>query len=192
MLACFRAVASSYDRGRILGLVGGISRSGSAAVLVADSLSPGHRGDTRHSQMAAWLGTAGVVLAAAAFAGWVAVTQGRQTALEFVAGYTIEASLSVDNLFVFLVPFEGFLNQPPTLQHTALLWGVWGRLLYCAEWVIAAGIALMHRLEWVNWVFGAFLLYGAWRLMRSGSAARGGSWNRIVRLQPAKGSAAAL
>jgi tellurite resistance protein TerC len=148
-----------------------------AAVLMADSLLPGHRGETRHSQKAAWLGTAGVVLAAAAFAGWVAVTQGRQTALEFVAGYTIEASLSVDNLFVFLVLFEGF-RITRQRQHTALLWGVWGAFLLRGVF-IAAGIALLGRLEWVNWVFGLFLLYGAWR-------AAVPEW--IVKLQPAKGS----
>ena len=116
-----------------------------AAVLVADSLLPGHRTETRHSQKAAWLGTAAVVLAAAAFAGWIAVTHGRQTALEFVAGYTIEASLSVDNLFVFLVLFEGFRISRQR-QHTALLWGVWGAFLLRGVF-IAAGIALLHRLD---------------------------------------------
>ena len=78
-----------------------------ALVLLGDSLLPGHRSETRSAQKAAWLGTLGLVLAAAGFAAWIAVTMGRQTALEFAAGYTIEASLSVDNLFVFLVLFEG-------------------------------------------------------------------------------------
>src|SRR6202167_651737 len=139
-----------------------------AAVLVADSLLPGHRGDTRHSQMAAWLGTAGVVLAAAAFAGWVAVTQGRQTALEFVAGYTIEASLSIDNLFVFLVLFQGFRISRQR-QHTALAWGIWGAVVLRGLF-IGLGVTLLRRYQWITWIFGAFLLYAAIKLLRGGSA----------------------
>src|SRR5580658_4671759 len=83
-----------------------------AVVLLADSFLPGHRNESRHapapSLRLAWLETAGLALAAAGFACWIAVAQGRQAALEFAAGYAIEASLSIDNLFVFLVLFEGF------------------------------------------------------------------------------------
>jgi tellurite resistance protein TerC len=156
-----------------------------ALVLVADSLLPGHRSETRGAQKAAWLGTLGLVLAAAGFAAWMAATMGRQTALEFAAGYTIEASLSVDNLFVFLVLFEGF-RITRQQQHKALLWGVWGAFILRGAF-IAAGIALLQRLEWVTWLFGAFLLYGAWRLLRSGSP-RSAVPEWIVKLQPAKGS----
>ena len=99
-----------------------------------------------------WLGTAGLVLAAAGFACWIAVAQGRQTALEFAAGYTIEASLSIDNLFVFLVLFEGF-RIGPQRQHKALMWGVWGAFVLRAAF-IAAGITLLRRFDWVTWVFG--------------------------------------
>ncbi len=154
-------------------------------VLLGDSLLPGHRSETRSAQKAAWLGTLGLVLAAAGFAAWIAVTMGRQTALEFAAGYTIEASLSVDNLFVFLVLFEGF-RITRQQQHKALLWGVWGAFVLRGAF-IAAGIALLQRLEWVTWVFGAFLLYAAWRLVRSGSP-RSAVPGWIVKLQPAKGS----
>jgi tellurite resistance protein TerC len=156
-----------------------------ALVLVADSLLPGHRSETRSAQKAAWLGTLGLVLAAAGFAAWMAATMGRQTALEFAAGYTIEASLSVDNLFVFLVLFEGF-RITRQQQHKALLWGVWGAFILRGAF-IAAGIVLLQRLEWVTWLFGAFLLYGAWRLLRSGSP-RSAVPEWIVKLQPAKGS----
>ncbi len=79
-----------------------------AALLLADSLLPGHRRPTRYPQAFAWLGTAVLVLAAAGFAAWIAVSQGRQPALEWVGGYAIETSLSVDNLFVFMVIFQGF------------------------------------------------------------------------------------
>jgi tellurite resistance protein TerC len=110
---------------------------------------------------------------------------GRQTALEFVAGYTIEASLSVDNLFVFMVLFEGF-EIGRERQHKALLWGVWGAFVLRALF-IGAGVTLLRRFDWVTWIFGLFLLYAAWRLVRGGSA-RDAIPRWIVRLQPAKGS----
>lgn len=113
------------------------------------------------------------------------MAQGRQAALEFAAGYTIEASLSIDNLFVFLVLFQGFRISQQR-QHKALLWGVWGAFVLRAAF-IAVGISLLRRFEWVTWVFGLFLLYTAWRLVRGGSA-RAAIPEWIVRLQPAKGS----
>jgi len=156
-----------------------------AALLVADSWLPGHRRESRHAQAFVWIGTAGVALAAVAFACWIAVAMGRQTALEFVAGYTIEASLSVDNLFVFLILFEGF-RIGRQRQHTALLWGIWGAFVLRAVF-IAAGVTLLRRFEWVTWIFGLLLLYAAWRLVRSGSPRSAiPAW--IRRFQPAKGS----
>jgi tellurite resistance protein TerC len=156
-----------------------------AALLVADSLLPGHGRETRRAQTVAWLWTAVLVLAAAAFAGWIAVAEGRQAALEFVAGYAIETSLSVDNLFVFLVIFQGF-RISPSRQHTALLWGVAGAVVLRGLF-IAGGIALLQRFDWISWIFGLFLLYAAWRLVRGGSAkAAIPGW--IRRMQPAQGS----
>jgi tellurite resistance protein TerC len=156
-----------------------------AALLLADSLLPGRRDSSRRTPAFAWLGTAFFVLAAAGFAGWIAVTRGRQPALEFVGGYAIEASLSVDNLFVFLVLFEGFQISPER-QHKALLWGIWGAIVLRALF-ISAGVTLLRHFNWINWAFGLFLLYAAWRLVRGGSAkAALPEW--IRRLQPAKGS----
>jgi tellurite resistance protein TerC len=156
-----------------------------AAVLLSDSFLPGHRRESRHAQAFVWVGTAGLVLAAAGFACWIAVAQGRHAALEFAAGYTIEASMSIDNLFVFLVLFQGFRISPQR-QHKALLWGVWGAFVLRAAF-IAAGISLLRRFEWITWVLGLFLLYAAWRLVRGGSA-RAAIPTWIARLQPARGS----
>ena len=156
-----------------------------AALLLADSFIPGHRSATRHTQAFAWLGTGIMVLAAAAFAGWIAVSQGHQPALEFVAGYTVEASLSVDNLFIFMVLFQGFQISRQR-QHKALLWGVWGAVVLRALF-ISTGVALLRRFDWIAWIFGLFLLYAAWRLVRGGSVhAAIPEW--IRRLQPARGS----
>ncbi len=156
-----------------------------AAALVADSLLTGHRRESRHPGIIAWFGTAGLALAAAGFGCWIAVAMGRQTALEFAAGYTIEASLSIDNLFVFLVLFQGFRIDRQR-QHKALLWGIWGAFALRAVF-IAVGITLLRRFEWITWIFGLILLYAAWRLVRGGSA-RAAIPQWIVRLQPAKGS----
>jgi tellurite resistance protein TerC len=156
-----------------------------AALLLADSLLPGHRRETRYPQAFAWLWTGVLVLAATCFAAWIAVVQGRQPALEFVAGYTIETSLSVDNLFVFLVIFQGFRISQQR-QHKALLWGVAGAVVLRALF-IAAGVTLLRRFDWITWIFGLFLLYAAWRLLRGGSA-RAAVPEWIRRLQPAKGS----
>ena len=106
-------------------------------------------------------------------------------ALEFVAGYAIETSLSVDNLFVFLVIFQGFRISQKR-QHTALLWGVAGAVVLRGLF-IAVGVTMLQRFDWISWIFGLILLYAAWRLVRGGSAhAAVPEW--IRRLQPAKGS----
>jgi tellurite resistance protein TerC len=156
-----------------------------AALLVADSLLPGHRSRSRDAERWAWVGTAGFALAAACFAVWIGFSRGRQPALEFVAGYTIEASLSVDNLFVFLVLFQGFQISRER-QHTALLWGVWCAVVLRALF-ISAGVTLLARFDWITWLFGLILLYAAWRLLRGGSA-RAVIPQWIRRLQPARGS----
>jgi tellurite resistance protein TerC len=156
-----------------------------AALLLADSLLPGHRRESGHAQAFAWIWTAVLVLASTAFAAWIAVSQGRQTALEWVGGYAIETSLSVDNLFVFLVIFQGFRISIER-QHNALLWGVGGAVVLRALF-IAAGIAMLKRFDWITWIFGLFLLYAASRLVR-GSSAHAAIPEWIRKLQPAKGS----
>ena len=156
-----------------------------AALLLVDSLLPGHKSEDKNAQLYAWLWTAVLVLAATAFAAWIAMTQGRQTALEWVGGYAIETSLSVDNLFVFLVIFQGFRISRQR-QHDALLWGVAGAVILRALF-IAAGITLLKRFDWITWIFGLFLLYAAFRLVR-GSSANAAIPEWIRKLQPAKGS----
>jgi tellurite resistance protein TerC len=154
-----------------------------AALLLADWLFLVRRPKSRRTQSIAWLWTALVVAAATGFAAWIAIAKGRQPALEFVAGYAIEASLSVDNLFVFLVLFQGF-RISPRRQHTALLWGVAGAVVLRALF-IAAGITLLHRFKWITWIFALILLYAAWRLLRGGAASAAiPEW--IRKLQPAQ------
>lgn len=78
-----------------------------------------------------------------------------ELALQWLAGYVVEISLSVDNLFVFVVVLRHFA-VPPALQHRVLFWGILGAVALRAVF-IAAGVAVLHRFEWVAGVFGIFL-----------------------------------
>lgn len=82
--------------------------------------------------------------------------QGEESALEFLTGYLIEKSLSVDNIFVFLLIFSYF-DVPSLYQHKVLFWGILGALIMRAVF-IAAGITLVENFHWVIYIFGAFLI----------------------------------
>jgi tellurite resistance protein TerC len=138
------------------------------ALIVADALLPHSRREEPRPKLA-WLWSLFMALVAGGFAFWLNFEQGRQTALEFVSGYTIETSLSIDNLFVFLILFRGF-QISHRQQHRALLWGVGGAILLRACF-IALGVTLLARFEWVSYLFAAILLYAAWRLLKGNSAA---------------------
>lgn len=89
---------------------------------------------------------------------------GQQAGVQFVTGYLIEKSLSVDNIFVFVLIFSYF-RVPAQYQHRVLFWGVFGALVMRAI-MIAAGVALIHQFEWIVYVFGAFLVYSGIRMAR--------------------------
>jgi tellurite resistance protein TerC len=91
--------------------------------------------------------------------------RGADKAVEFLTGYLIEKSLSVDNLFVFLVIFRYFA-VPKHLQHRVLYWGIIGALVMRAA-LILIGAALLAWFSWMIYVFGIFLIYTAFRLARS-------------------------
>src|SRR5437868_838525 len=91
------------------------------------------------------------------FAGAVFWHLGKQKGTEFVAGYLIELSLSVDNLFVFLLVFS-FFKVPAKFQHRVLFWGVMGALFMRIA-MILVGSALIQQFDWTIYVFGAFLVY---------------------------------
>ena len=94
-------------------------------LLLVDAFLPANRREQMRTQAATWIWTAVLVAAAIVFAIWIDIGQGRQRALEFIAGYAIETSLSVDNLFVFLLIFRYF-KVPQENQHVVLFWGVIG------------------------------------------------------------------
>jgi tellurite resistance protein TerC len=103
---------------------------------------------------------------AAGFAVLVYFWQGHQVALEFVTSYVLEVSLSVDNLFVFLVIFNYFA-VPEQRQHRVLFWGVIGALILRGIF-IGAGVGLISRFHWVLYVFGILLIISGIRLGVSG------------------------
>jgi tellurite resistance protein TerC len=106
--------------------------------------------------------------------------QGSVKAIEFITGYLIEKSLSVDNLFVFLVIFRYFA-VPRQMQHRVLYWGILGALVMRAA-MILAGAALLHKFHWMIYVFGAFLLYTAYKMYHSVEAEIDPGRNPLLRL----------
>ena len=92
--------------------------------------------------------------------------QGGETAAQYFAGYLIEYSLSVDNMFVFIVIFQYF-SIPFKYQHRVLFFGILGALIFRGLF-IALGTALIRNFEWIIYVFGAFLIFTAIRLAKTG------------------------
>ncbi len=84
---------------------------------------------------------------------------GRRAADEYLAAYLIEKSLSLDNMFVFLIIFQT-LKIPKNNQRTALSWGIFGALVFRAVFIFA-GSAAVQRWDWVNYIFGAILIFAA-------------------------------
>lgn len=82
---------------------------------------------------------------------------GKQKALEFLTGYLIEESLSVDNLFVFIMIFS-FFGIEAKYQHRILFWGIIGAIVMRAIFIFA-GVAIIEKFAWVMYIFGAFLIY---------------------------------
>ncbi|MDO9261545.1 MAG: TerC family protein [Flavobacteriaceae bacterium] len=85
------------------------------------------------------------------------VYMGEVKALEFLTGYVIEKSLSIDNLFVFIMIFTYF-NVEPKYQHKILFWGILGALIMRAIFIFA-GVALINKFHWIIYIFGAFLIF---------------------------------
>ncbi len=116
------------------------------------------------AESATW--TAGLAAIAALFAALIWWRESAQPALEFTTGYLVEVSLSVDNLFVFLLLFEYFA-VPAALRPRALQWGVLGAVVLRGV-MIATGSALLHRFEWILYLLGAVLLVTGLRMLAGG------------------------
>src|SRR5438477_9581369 len=100
---------------------------------------------------------------AALFAVIMFLWQGRSAALEFSTGYVIELSLSVDNLFIFLLIFRYF-RLPEPEQYRVLFWGIVGAIAMRAAFIFA-GVGLIHKFHWIIYLFGLLLVYSGVRLL---------------------------
>jgi len=105
---------------------------------------------------AIWIG------AALLFCAGIHLLLGKTKALEFLTGYVIEKSLSVDNLFVFIMIFE-YLKIPPSYQPRVLKWGILGAIVMRALF-ITVGVGLFNAFDWIIYVFGALLVFTAFKL----------------------------
>jgi tellurite resistance protein TerC len=139
-----------------------------------------HRNDRAMSFKEASAWSAFWIALAAAFAVLIYFVEGSQRTVEFVTGYLVEESLSVDNLFVFLTLFS-FFRVPEEYQYKVLFWGIVGALV-ARGLFIAVGVTLIERFSWIVLVFGAFLIYTAIKMLlhRGAEHADPGS-NFIVR-----------
>ncbi len=96
------------------------------------------------------------------------INDGRLAAVKFFTGYVIEISLSADNVFVIAMIFQ-YLRVPLQYQHRVLFWGIMGALVMRGT-MILVGATLIARYHWILYLFGAFLVVTAWKMLRSGDS----------------------
>lgn len=112
-------------------------------------------------EAAAWC--SGLFSLAMAFCAWLWWKEGRQDGLEFLTGYLIELSLSVDNLFVFILVFQYFA-VPARLQPKVLKWGIFGALVMRGI-MIAVGAMMIQHFHWIIYIFGGFLIITGFKMI---------------------------
>lgn len=114
-----------------------------------------------------------------AFNFWIYQQFGREKGMEFLAGYILEKSLSVDNLFVFLLIFSYF-KVPPEFQHRVLFFGILGALVLRGIFIYL-GVTLVHQFSWILYIFGAFLVYSGFKLLGGDDDDEANPENAVVR-----------
>lgn len=114
--------------------------------------------------------------------GWIANTNelsSQQAVLKYLTGYLIELSLSMDNIFVIAIIFSYF-QIPNIYQHRVLFWGILGAIVFRAI-MILLGVVLINKFAWISFLFGALLLYSAYKMLKSGDIEIEPKKNPIVR-----------
>jgi tellurite resistance protein TerC len=153
---------------------------GIVAGMLALDLGVFHREAHVVSRREALAWSAAWITLALAFNAGVFFFRGSDAGVEWLTGYLIEKSLSVDNVFVFLLIFSAFA-VPPVYQHRVLFWGILGALVMRAVLIAAAGL-LITTLHFVIYVFGAFLIFTGIKFLRDQEHAPDLEKNRFVRL----------
>lgn len=133
-------------------------------ILVSFDLFIFHRGNKKPTVPRALLFSSIWIGISLLFNLWVYVTRDTESALNFFAGYLIEKSLSLDNLFVFLLIFNYFQIES-RWRHKVLFWGILGALVLRAVFIIG-GVVLVNKFDWILYVFGLFLMISAIKLAK--------------------------
>jgi tellurite resistance protein TerC len=115
------------------------------------------------------------ILIALGFCAWIWTVNGADDAMTFLTGYVVELSLSVDNLFVFILIFGSF-KIDPKYQHRVLFWGILGALVMRAL-CIGIGVAALQRFEWLTFVFGAILVWAGVKTFRGETDETSNDWS---------------
>jgi len=145
-----------------------VAFSGLVVVLLALDLGVFHRHSHETTFREALFGTIAWCSLALMFDVVIWLWLGSGAAWDFLAGYLVEWSLSMDNVFVFAVIFSYFL-VPKKYQYRVLFWGILGAIVMRLSFVLL-GAELIRRFEWVMWIFGAFLIYTGIQLARHDDA----------------------
>lgn len=148
--------------------------------LLALDLGLFHRRERQIRMREALMMSFGYFLLAMVFASGLYRYSGHEKAIEFVTGYLVELSLSVDNLFVFVLIFTHFM-VPQQYQHRVLFWGILGALIMRAVFIFG-GTALVHQFEWLMYVFGAILIFTSIKMLFAADEEPDLENNRVVRL----------
>ncbi len=134
--------------------------------LLAFDLGVLHKDDHEISARESFIMYGGYVAIAIAFGAWVWWSRGAQSGLEFYTGYVIEQSLAMDNIFVIATIFTYFA-VPRAYQHRVLFWGILGAIAMRAV-MIGLGAALVTQFNWILYVFGAFLVFTGFKMLKAG------------------------
>ena len=148
--------------------------------MLALDLGVFHRGHHEVKTKEALTWVAVWVVLAFLFAGGVFFFAGAETGLQFLTGYLIEYALSVDNIFVFIVIF-GYFAVPREYHHRVLFWGILGALVMRFLFILA-GATLIERFHWIIYVFGAFLVYTGFKILRQKDSEMEPGKNPVLRL----------
>jgi tellurite resistance protein TerC len=148
-------------------------------VILAADLGIFHRKPREIPVREALWATAGYILLALCFNGWIYFQAGEQRAVEFLTGYFIEYALSMDNILVFVV-ILAYFQVPPHFQMRVLLWGILGALVLRGVFILA-GFALIEAFEWTIFVLGLFLVYTGFKTMASGDETIDLQESRVIR-----------
>ncbi|HET7840045.1 MAG TPA: TerC family protein [Terriglobia bacterium] len=148
--------------------------------LVALDLGVFHRRSHRVAFREALLWSAFWITLALTFNFVFYLMRGPEAGLQFLTGYLLEESLSLDNLFLFAVIFS-YMAVPAEVQHRVLTWGILGAVVMRGA-IIAAGLGLVSRFHWILYVFGAFLIVSGIRFFRQKHESVDPQRNPLVRL----------